>query len=364
MYHTHNTFTFHMANTTHAHLSIVFLVFIDFCPLIFTALEMAVLPMKESRAPSSLSLSFALVVVVLSSLLLLTWSREDQDSESDTCDFPRQHPNDPQLFLYTFDSVSSSQDVAKKLSEGGFAQGDGKIPLTPKSFVVTTREQTNGRGTNGRAWMGQRGNVFVTIGIQQKHWMESKIPLTLLPLKVGSIVADHVQRIVNSCHPGGQTKDAPLVTVKWPNDVLVDERKISGVLIESSSNGWFLVGIGVNLASAPVVDASGPNRGRPATSIMDLCPDKSTSASLDEETAERFGVELAYDLHSFLMEGGTGDQVLNEWKQWIDWDMELVLRDTPGQERVKITGVLPDGRIEVQHIDDGRIRTLVSDYFL
>ena len=321
--------------------------------------------MKESRAPNSFSLSFALAVVVLSSLLILAWSREDQDPDNDTCDVPRQHPNDPQLWLYTFDSVSSSQDAAKQISEGGFAPGEEEtLSVTPTSFVVTTREQTHGRGTNGRAWMGQRGNVFVTIGIQQKHWMESKIPLTLLPLKVGSIVADNVQRMLNRCHPARGTPEAPLVTVKWPNDVLVDERKISGVLIESSSNGWFLVGIGVNLAFAPVVDTSGPNRGRPATSIKTVCPDTVTSISLDEETAERFGIELGYHLHSFLMEGGTGDDVLNEWKRWIDWDMELVLRDTPGHERVKITGVLPDGRIQVQHIDDGRIRTLVSDYFL
>jgi biotin-(acetyl-CoA carboxylase) ligase len=155
-----------------------------------------------------------------------------------------------------------------------------------------------------------------------------------------------------------------MVTVKWPNDVLVNERKISGVLIESSSNGWLLIGIGVNLASAPVVDTSGQNRGRPATSIAALCPETVSSTLMNEETAERFGIDLGYALYSFLLKGGTGRDVLNEWTRWIDFDMELVLRDTPGQERVKITDILPDGRIQVQHIHDGRIQTLVSDYFL
>ena len=224
--------------------------------------------------------------------------------------------------------------------------------------------------------MGQRGNVFVTIGIRQEDWIKSKIPLTLLPLKIGSLVARHVQGVLNECYDDTTTRqDSPplVATVKWPNDVLVNGRKISGVLIESSSNGWFLIGIGINLAYAPEVATSGPDRGRPATSIGDLCPDL---PSLGGHEARQFAVDLAYDLHSFVhptttttttTTGGivsSGNDVLNEWKQWLDWDMEWTMRDTPERERVKIVDVLPDGRVKIQNVLDGRIRTLVSDYFL
>jgi hypothetical protein len=57
-------------------------------------------------------------------------------------------------------------------------------------------------------------------------------------------------------------------------------------------------------------------------------------------------------------------KIINEWKGWADLDMELVMRDTPNKERVKVVDMLPDGRIRVVGQDDGVHRTLVSDYFL
>ena len=51
-------------------------------------------------------------------------------------------------------------------------------------------------------------------------------------------------------------------------------------------------------------------------------------------------------------------------KSWVDWDMELIMRDTPNRERVKLVNVLDDGRVQVIGQEDGIQRTLVSDYFL
>lgn len=78
---------------------------------------------------------------------------------------------------------------------------------------------------------------------------------------------------------------------------------------------------------------------------------------------------MADDLQSFLMMEDPDLLVaplaiINEWKKWADFDMELVMRDTPNKERVKVVGMLPDGRIQVVGQDDGVHRTLVSDYFL
>lgn len=56
------------------------------------------------------------------------------------------------------------------------------------------------------------------------------------------------------------------VTLKWPNDVLVDNRKICGVLIEIE-NGMIIVGIGCNVRSAPSIDRTGPQGGRPSVRI-------------------------------------------------------------------------------------------------
>jgi biotin-(acetyl-CoA carboxylase) ligase len=151
-------------------------------------------------------------------------------------------------------------------------------------------------------------------------------------------------------------------------DVLVNEQKIAGILIESSNNGWFLIGIGVNLAYAPPVPTTGTNYGRTSTSISSFCAPPASSNSNWDVSAQKLGVHLADDLHSFLMiEDPTfllPSKIINEWKGWADLDMELVMRDTPNKERVKVVDMLPDGRIRVVGQDDGVHRTLVSDYFL
>ena len=327
--------------------------------------------MKQHVSLSASSLSLAIVAVVLSGVILLLVNAEGADDEESRLGRPQRHPQDESMMIFHFDTLSSTQDEARRIAEEGVTneaedqQCSNDVPM--RSFVVTTREQTNGRGTNGRMWMGQRGNVFCTIGIRQEDWMKSGIPLTLLPLKIGSLVAQQVQTLLEACRGApANGSQMPLVTVKWPNDVLVDEKKISGVLIKSSSNGWFLIGIGINLAYAPPVTSPGPNRGRPSTSIADWCvPDQNP-----EITAERVGIEIALELHQFLVQASEGtsvglsERILREWKQWIDWDMELVMRDTAEQERVKMVDVLADGRVQVQNVDNGRTRTLVSDYFL
>jgi BirA family biotin operon repressor/biotin-[acetyl-CoA-carboxylase] ligase len=305
-------------------------------------------------------------------------NNNDNNNNSSSSPKINSHPDDPSLQLFHYMSVNSTQDDAKRI----VLQDEiiSSLATTTKTFCVTTTEQTKGRGTSGRQWMGASGNTFVTIGIPQQTWIASRIPLTLLPLKIGSLVAQQVQGLIlDKHHCGGDTntntntnnKQHNMVSVKWPNDVLVNEQKISGVLIESAKD-WFLIGIGVNLAYAPTVPTSGPNHGRPATCLQNICDDKDGTVVDWEDEAHQLGVRLAWELHSFLHTDATtksGNQrsaeaVLEEWKSWVDWDMELVMRDTPNRERVKLIGVLPDGRVRVVGQDDGIQRTLVSDYFL
>jgi biotin-(acetyl-CoA carboxylase) ligase len=300
------------------------------------------------------------------------------------------HPDDLRLLMYHFETTTSTQDEAKLIAEA--------LPSDPQednihnensnavtTFCVTTVEQTSGRGTSGRQWLGAPGNVFVTIGVPQSTWTSQlpHVPLTLLPLKVGELTARTVQRLLHECRIETETninsndyhayttnrECEPFVTVKWPNDVLCDQKKVSGTLIESSA-GWFLIGIGINLAYAPEVPTSGANHGRPSVSVRDYCPvsEAQTDDRLVKQKARQVGIQLAYDLHTWLNDNITAasekaDKIIIGWKEWLDWDMDLVLRDTLDRERVRILDVLPDGRIQVQNVDDGTIRVLVSDYF-
>jgi len=61
----------------------------------------------------------------------------------------------------------------------------------------------------------------------------------------------------------------PRVSLKWPNDILLGESKVAGVLIEAELP-FLLVGIGVNVRHKPEVPRHGPDRGRPATCLADF----------------------------------------------------------------------------------------------
>ncbi len=108
--------------------------------------------------------------------------------------------------------------------------------------VVTARRQTAGRGRRGHSWVSLEGNLFMSFAF----------PATTLQvghLAVLSGVA--VARTVSCFCPEAK------IAVKWPNDVLVDGAKISGILFEKAENGFWIMGIGINVVSAPTIDQAG-----------------------------------------------------------------------------------------------------------
>ncbi len=306
--------------------------------------------------------------------------KSDEDHESsvsksetntltgNTCDATNEtsgdpHPDDDRLLLFHFDSTPSTQDEAKAIAKV-LAESSAPPPYT---FCVTATSQSKGRGTTGRQWLGAPGNVFVTIGIPVDVWMtkmirERKIPLTLLPLKIGELTASLINNELINCEKG----DA-VVTVKWPNDVLVDGKKISGTLIENSSN-WFLIGIGINVAHAPTVPTTGADYGRPSVSLNDFCGDSEREER--DRKARDLGVQLAYNFHRWIYEedSDTAEMIVGGWKRWLDWEAELTMRNDSNSEEprkvVKLLDVLPDGRIKVADKRNGKEEILVSDYFV
>jgi len=329
--------------------------------------------------------------------------KEDiQQQQSTSSPLQLTHPDDPRLWLYHVETTTSTMDEAKNIVE---SYSKSNIDTTtPTSFMISATSQSNGRGTTKRNWKSaQRGNALFTIGIPQSSWMndlKSKndgrmVPLTLLPLKIGSLVAIHTQKLINNCSLKSNREDQvrPRVTVKWPNDILLHTKqgsheKIAGILIESSYD-WFLVGIGINVGYAPDIPREGADYGRRATSLSQYCSTQMIQSDEEEgetskteeeywiEISKKLAIDISYDLHTWLHPESyhsssisshnnvhSAESILNQWKSYIDWDMELTLRDTPKRERVILKEILEDGRVVVQETDTGSTRTLVSDYFL
>jgi BirA family biotin operon repressor/biotin-[acetyl-CoA-carboxylase] ligase len=107
----------------------------------------------------------------------------------------------------------------------------------PGGTVVTAAEQTAGRGRQGRTWTAPAGKALLYSALlrplDDRHLM--------LPLAVPLAVCEAAEAL----RPGLECG------LKWPNDVLVDGRKLAGVLIEARPrDGWAVIGVGLNLTIA------------------------------------------------------------------------------------------------------------------
>jgi len=139
-----------------------------------------------------------------------------------------QIPAWPQgLGLAIHDTLDSTNDEAGRLAAGG-----ERGPLW-----IVAREQRAGRGRRGRAWVSERGNLFATLLTRAAPPSAPQ-----LAFAAGLAVAETLAAF------------APVVavTLKWPNDVLLDGRKAAGILLEALRGDTLAIGIGINLADHPL----------------------------------------------------------------------------------------------------------------
>lgn len=134
------------------------------------------------------------------------------------------------------DELPSTSDLVRARAEQGESAG----------LAVLARRQTQGRGSRGRAWSTPPGNLAISILLRPRLPIREAACMSLV---AGLALAEALRE---AAPPG-----APL-TLKWPNDVLLDGRKLAGILLDSQGDGagaiaWLIAGIGVNLAVAPTL---------------------------------------------------------------------------------------------------------------
>jgi BirA family biotin operon repressor/biotin-[acetyl-CoA-carboxylase] ligase len=127
--------------------------------------------------------------------------------------------------LIRLDEIDSTNSEAQRLAQAG-----ERGPIWIMADV-----QTAGRGRRGRTWEQGKGNLATTLLLT-----DPPPDFAQLSFAAALAVADTASHFA----PGAR------VTVKWPNDVLADGKKLAGILLESGS-GWLAVGIGINLAHFP-----------------------------------------------------------------------------------------------------------------
>jgi BirA family biotin operon repressor/biotin-[acetyl-CoA-carboxylase] ligase len=147
-----------------------------------------------------------------------------------------------------FDEVTGSTQVtALELAEAG----------APEWTLVGAGHQTEGRGRAGRVWLDEPGALLFSLVLRPRIPPEQGGLLTLL---AGAAMASALGRVTGA-----------EVRCKWPNDLLVGEAKVGGILAGSLAReaelSHVVLGIGVNLGAAPATPGAGGLSGDPADAL-------------------------------------------------------------------------------------------------
>ena len=133
--------------------------------------------------------------------------------------------------IFKFESVTSTNDIAIKLIK------DEK----KETGCVYAHIQTKGRGTHGRKWVSDKGNLFVSIFFPLKNNYPNFSEFSIINPIIISDVIRHFCKKEN-------------IKLKFPNDILVNRKKICGILqelITANSKKFLIIGIGMNIVSNP-----------------------------------------------------------------------------------------------------------------
>ncbi|CAG7592849.1 MAG: biotin--[acetyl-CoA-carboxylase] ligase [Candidatus Midichloria sp.] len=164
------------------------------------------------------------------------------------------------FLIIEYDELDSTQTEAKNLLYRGKA-----YPNT----VVFTASQTKGRAKNIRTWSSAQGDLACTI------ILKPSTDVALHP-QITYIAAIAVSNAIRKFFP------AASLLHKWVNDVLLENRKVSGILLEKYQDGFILVGIGINiLPKKPIPDLN-------AIGITDISPFTITPKALLQVVLEEF----------------------------------------------------------------------------
>ena len=140
---------------------------------------------------------------------------------------------------FFYKKVNSTNDLAIKKIKVGITKG-----------IIIADYQKKGRGQQGKKWLSLKGNIFMTIFFKIKENINIK-KITILNCKIiKKVLFQYIKKTI---------------TIKPPNDLLVDKKKICGILQEIKFNQkhkFIIIGIGINLIKNPII------KNYPTTNIL------------------------------------------------------------------------------------------------
>lgn len=234
--------------------------------------------------------------------------------------------------IHYFKEVDSTNNVARKFAEEGAAEGT----------IIIAESQRSGKGRRGKKWISPYGGIWMTI-ILRPDIQPTKAPQ--LTLVTGVAVAETLDQ---ECGLD--------IGIKWPNDILIGDKKVCGILTEVNTDqgkvDYVLVGIGIDLNLD--INSFPPELRSGATSLKAELDREIRGAELVQIFLQRF--ERYYNE---FKEGNFRD-ILNQWRRLSSTIGTYVEVHKKGRTVYgEAVGVNKDGKL-ILEMDDGSLRKIIS----
>jgi len=202
--------------------------------------------------------------------------------------------------LLVFDELDSTNSTAKELARAGAEEGT----------IVIARTQNQGRGRFDRIWQSPEGGIYLSFILRPRISAEKT---SLLPFVAALALTKTIESY--GLH----------ATIKWPNDVRVNGKKIAGILLESEVIGdtinYVVVGIGMNL-NIDITHFSTDIQPRSTSMIHEL------GSPVDyHEFLRKFFIQFGSFYKLFVEQ--QYDRIIDEWKTYTDTLGKTIRVQTP-----------------------------------
>ncbi len=237
-----------------------------------------------------------------------------------------------------YEELGSTNIQAKAEAENGAASGT----------LIVTDHQTAGRGRRGRSWSSPAGaNIYFTLILRPEFGPDRASMLTLL---MALAVADGIEKTLAADEREGEP-----VKIKWPNDIVVNGKKICGILTEMSVERDYIqhvvIGVGINVKRQEFP----PEIASTATCLEEACGVRLSRCTLIADILESF----ERDYEEFCRQGDLSTLRERYDALLVNRDREVCVLDAAGEYRGTARGINNAGELLVETAD-GEIREIYA----
>jgi len=225
---------------------------------------------------------------------------------------------------FKFETIDSTNEYLKNKND--IAQWD----------TVIADIQTNGKGRRGNVWTSPKGAALFSFALREDKLLTPK-DYSLLPLIAGRGLVEGLKNIENLDYK-----------FKWPNDVYLNDKKLSGILIEKVGE-YYIIGMGININNTEF----GENNN---------------GISLKEVTGKEYDIEEVIDMQIMIFKKTWARYVRGQWNTLLgdingmNYLYEKEINIDNGCEKIegKAGKVLENGKLEVE-TKEGKIEFMVGE---